>query len=72
MSENYDLVRINQQEAWTRWAGSGPLDILAVKKDKSELVIELKGQASDEVVGQITRYMGGLKDVATDNQEVKA
>ena len=36
------------------------MDILAISKDKSELlVIELKkGRASDVVVGQIQRYMG--------------
>ena len=36
------------------------MDILAISKDKSELlVVELKkGRASDVVVGQIQRYMG--------------
>ena len=43
---------------------TGPIDILAVSHDKSELlVIELKrGRASDAVVGQIQRYMGYVKD----------
>lgn len=42
---------------------AGPIDILAVSKDKSELlVIELKkGRASDGVVGQILRYMATSK-----------
>lgn len=39
---------------------TGPVDILAISKDKSRLlVVELKrGRASDIVVGQIQRYMG--------------
>ena len=56
------------------WVGSGPLDILAINKDKSVLrVIELKkGQASDFVVGQITRYMGWIKNnLLSKNQSVE-
>ena len=75
LSENYDLVpNKSTGKPGQNWAGSGPLDILAIKKDKSELlVIELKkDQASDEVVGQITRYMGWIKkNIAKENQEVK-
>jgi restriction system protein len=43
---------------------SGPLDILAVSKDKKRLlVVELKkGRASDVVVGQTLRYMGYVKE----------
>jgi restriction system protein len=43
---------------------TGNLDILAISKDKSELlVIELKrGRVSDVVVGQIQRYMGFVKE----------
>ncbi|PJG57490.1 endonuclease NucS domain-containing protein [Aeromonas cavernicola] len=43
---------------------TGPIDILAVSKDKTQLlVVELKrGRASDVVVGQIQRYMGYVKD----------
>lgn len=39
---------------------TGPIDILAISKDKTELlVVELKkGRASDAVIGQIQRYMG--------------
>lgn len=53
---------------------TGPIDILAVSKDQTEiLVVELKkGRASDVVVGQIQRYMGYVKDVlAEENQTVK-
>jgi len=53
---------------------TGRLDILAISKDKSELlVIELKkGRASDQVLGQIQRYMGYVLDeLAEPNQKVK-
>jgi restriction system protein len=53
---------------------TGPLDILAISKDRSELlVVELKrGKASDSVVGQIQRYMGYIKDqVAEPAQAVR-
>lgn len=53
---------------------TGPLDILAISKDKKTLlVIELKkGRASDAVVGQIQRYMGYVKDeLAEPGQDVR-
>ena len=53
---------------------TGPLDILAVSKDKKTLlVVELKkGRASDAVVGQIQRYMGYVKEeLAEPGQDVK-
>jgi len=52
---------------------TGPLDILAISKDKNEfLVIELKkGRASDQALGQLQRYMGFVKEkLATNGQEV--
>lgn len=51
---------------------TGPLDILAISKDKKELlVVELKrGRVSDVVVGQILRYMGYVQEIAP-NQTVK-
>lgn len=62
--------RIGQQYP----TNTGPIDILAVSKDKKVLlVIELKrGRPSDVVVGQILRYMGYIKsDLAEEGQEVK-
>jgi len=53
---------------------TGPIDILAVSKDKRELlVVELKkGRISDVVVGQIQRYMGYVKDeLAEEGQKVR-
>jgi len=55
-------------------AGTGWIDILAISKDRQELlVIELKkGRASDAVVGQIQRYMGYvISEVAEEGQKVK-
>ncbi len=51
----------------------GEIDILAVSKDQKKLlVIELKrGRTSDQVVGQIQRYMGFVKrHLAEPDQEV--
>ncbi len=53
---------------------TGPIDILAISKDKKELlVVELKkGRVSDSVVGQIQRYMGYVQEeLAEENQIVK-
>lgn len=53
---------------------TGPLDILAISKDKSELlVVELKkGRASDAVVGQVLRYMGFvMEELAEPGQRVR-
>jgi restriction system protein len=53
---------------------TGPMDILAVKKDGSELlVVELKrGRASDAVVGQVQRYMGfAASELAEPHQHVR-
>ena len=53
---------------------TGPIDILAISKDKKVLlVVELKkGKASDVVVGQVQRYMGYVKEeLAEVGQEVK-
>lgn len=65
LAKNFDIyeedgVLIGKQYT----TDTGNLDILAVSKDKKELlVIELKrGRVSDVVVGQIQRYMGFVKD----------
>lgn len=66
--ENGELV--GQQYA----TDAGPIDILAVSKDKKRLlVVELKrGRASDVVVGQILRYMGYVKEqIAEPDQTVE-
>jgi len=51
----------------------GPIDILALSKDKNEyLIIELKkGKPSDYVVGQILRYMSWIKKNLAQDKSVK-
>ncbi len=55
-----DGERVGQQYP----TDTGPLDILAIRKDKKQLlVVELKkGRASDTVVGQTLRYMGYVQE----------
>jgi restriction system protein len=69
LGKEYDVYaeegeRVGQQYL----TDTGPLDILAISKDKKRLlVVELKkGRASDVVVGQILRYMGYVKDELAD------
>ncbi len=51
---------------------TGPIDILAISKDKKELlVVELKKwRVSDVVVGQVQRYMGYVKDELTEKWQI--
>ena len=66
--EDEDGVKAQQYQTDT-----GPLDILAISKDKKRLlVVELKkGRASDAVVGQTLRYMSFVQDeVAESGQTV--
>lgn len=59
--EIYEEDGIKAQQYQT---DTGPLDILAISKDKKQLlVVELKkGRASDVVVGQTLRYMSYVHD----------
>lgn len=53
---------------------AGPIDILAISKDGQRLlVVEFeRGRASDEVVGQILRNMGYVKEqIAESHQAVE-
>ena len=76
LGNTYDIYRDDEGSLIGRQypSDTGPLDILAISKDRSELlVVELKrGKASDSVVGQIQRYMGYVKDqVAEPTQSVR-
>lgn len=73
LGRNYDIYedegeRIGQQYG----TDTGPIDILAVSKDKRELlVVELKkGRAADAVVGQILRYMGYVAQELAENGQI--
>lgn len=75
LGRNYDIYEEDGEKVGQQYpSDTGPIDILAISKDKKEiLVVELKkGRVSDVVVGQIQRYMGYVKDqLAETNQTVK-
>ena len=74
LSKNYDIYQDEEVFGEQFQTDTGPIDILAISKDKKTLlVVELKkGRVSDNVVGQIQRYMGFVKDdLAEKNQDVK-
>jgi restriction system protein len=75
LGKAYDIYEVDGELVGQQYpTDTGNLDILAISKDKKELlVVELKkGRASDAVVGQIQRYMGYvLEELAETNQTVK-
>lgn len=75
LGRDYDIYEEDGEKVGQQYpTDTGPLDVLAIKKDKSELlVVELKkGRASDAVVGQVLRYMGYvLQELAESNQKVR-
>lgn len=74
LGKRYDLFEDENGTSQQYPTDTGPIDILAISKDKKELlVVELKkGRASDSVVGQIQRYMGYVLDeLAEDSQNVR-
>ena len=75
LGSGYDIYEENGELVGQQYqSDTGPIDILAISKDKKTiLVVELKkGRVSDNVVGQIQRYMGYAKEeLAEDNQTVK-
>ncbi len=75
LGRNYDIYEEDGEVLGQQFpSDTGPIDILAISRDKKELlVIELKkGRASDVVVGQIQRYMGYvLEELAESDQLVK-
>jgi restriction system protein len=74
LGREYDIYTEDGEQVGQQYlTDTGPLDILAVSKDKKRLlVVELKkGRASDVVVGQTLRYMGFVQEeLAEDNQTV--
>jgi restriction system protein len=77
LGREYDLFKNEDGEiqAQQYYTEVGPIDILAIKKDKSEvLIIELKkGRSSDAVVGQMLRYVTAVKrEVAEEGQKIRA
>jgi restriction system protein len=73
--KEYDIAKEDGEIVGQQYpTDTGPIDILAIRKDKKEiLIIELKrGRASDVVMGQILRYMGYvMEELAENGQTVK-
>lgn len=75
LGKNYDIYEEDGEKVGQQYpTDTGTMDILAISKDKTELlVVELKkGRASDVVVGQTLRYMGfAAQELAEANQKVR-
>jgi restriction system protein len=75
LGKEYDIFEEDGERVGQQYeTDTGPLDILAISKDKKRLlVVELKkGRASDVVVGQILRYMGYVQEeLAEEGQTVE-
>jgi len=75
LGKDYDIFEEDGEKVGQQYpTDTGPIDVLAIRKDKKELlVLELKkGKASDVVVGQVLRYMGFvLQELAENGQTVK-
>jgi restriction system protein len=75
LSKEYDIFEVQGELVGQQYpTDTGPIDILAISKDKKTLlVIELKkGRVSDVVVGQTHRYMGYIQEeLAEVGQSVK-
>ncbi|HLP22999.1 MAG TPA: endonuclease NucS domain-containing protein [Microbacteriaceae bacterium] len=66
LAKNYEIFTQDGEQIGQQYpTDTGPIDILATSKDGKEfLVIELKrGRVSDQVVGQILRYMGFINEL---------
>lgn len=73
LGSDYEIYEEDGEKGQQFQTDTGPLDILAVSKDKKRLlVVELKkGRASDAVMGQTLRYMGYVQEMlAEDDQTV--
>jgi restriction system protein len=71
--KDYDIYEEDGEKGQQYQTDTGPLDILAISKDKKHLlVVELKkGRASDSVVGQALRYMSYVQEeLAEEGQTV--
>jgi restriction system protein len=73
LSDSFSIYEEDGEPVGQQYAtDAGPIDILAISKDKKRLlVVELKrGRASDVVVGQILRYMGYVKEQIAEVDQV--
>jgi restriction system protein len=73
LGKDFDIYSEDGEKVGQQYpTDSGPLDILAVSRDKKRLlVVELKrGRASDVVVGQTLRYMGFVKEELAEPDQI--
>jgi restriction system protein len=68
LARDYDIYEEEGKKAQQYPTDTGPLDILAISKDRKRLlVVELKkGRASDVVVGQTLRYMSFVQEMLAE------
>jgi restriction system protein len=73
LGQKYDIYQIDGQNGQQFKCEAGIIDILAISKDKKELlVVELKrGVIGKKVMGQIQAYMGAIQNMAEEGQVVK-
>jgi len=71
LGKEYDIYEEDGEKAQQYQTDTGPLDILAISKDKKRLlVVELKkGRASDAVVGQTLRYMSFVQEILAEKDQ---
>jgi restriction system protein len=71
LGKEYDIYEEDGETGKQYQTDTGPLDILAVSKDKKRLlVVELKkGRASDAVVGQTLRYMSFVQEMLAERDQ---
>lgn len=71
LGKEYDIYEEDGEKAQQYQTDTGPLDILAISKDKKRLlIVELKkGRASDAVVGQTLRYMSFVQEMLTEEDQ---
>jgi restriction system protein len=73
LGKNYNIYEEDGELVGQQYpSDTGPIDILAISKDKKELlVVELKkGRVSDNVVGQIQRYMGYVQEELAEKGQI--
>jgi restriction system protein len=72
LGRDYDIFEDEDEKGQQYQTDTGPLDILAISKDKRRLlVVELKkGRASDVVVWQTLRYTSFVQEELAEKDEV--
>jgi len=73
LGKHYDIFEEDGEIVGQQYpSDTGPIDILAISKDKKTLlVVELKkGRVSDNVIGQIQRYMGYVKEELAEERQM--